>query len=87
MTNPARAWLNRSSLPNGKKLKPAWPSKTTVSIVVMVTNPKTVATITVPDSDSRAAGYISSGIKGSQGPKTKIVNSTHGVKRLLPFST
>ena len=49
------------------------------NIVAIVTNPKMEATIATLIISFLAAGYITRGINGSQGPKTNIVNRTHGV--------
>jgi hypothetical protein len=49
------------------------------SMVPIVQMEKIADTYTTPKVLALAAGYISNGIKGSQGPNTNIVNSTHGV--------
>lgn len=53
---------------------------TAASIVEMVTTPNTAATIATEAILPFAAGYMIRGIRGSQGPKTKIVNRIHGVR-------
>jgi hypothetical protein len=53
---------------------------TTINIVPIVKIEKTAVTQKSVRKLKLAAGYINSGINGSQGPKTKIVNSIHGVK-------
>jgi hypothetical protein len=55
------------------------------SIVGVVKNEKTAVTISIPEMLFWAAGYIKIGINGSQGPSTKITNSTQGVI-LVSFS-
>ena len=54
------------------------------NIVAIVTNPKMEATMATLIISFLAAGYITRGINGSQGPRTKMVNRTHGVT--LPSS-
>lgn len=54
-------------------------SSTDTSIVEIVQILKTPATATIAHGVCTAAGYISSGINGSQGPNTNMMNSTHGV--------
>ena len=66
------------------KLTPQDEAAMMVSIVSMVVNPKTDATRMTPGILCCAAGYMTNGISGSQGPNTKIVNNIHGV-RLLSF--
>jgi hypothetical protein len=58
---------------------------TILNIVAIVTTPKTLITRTRPKILLFAAGYINNGIKGSQGPNTKIVKSIQGV-RFFAFS-
>ena len=77
--------MYRSSRPIGRRFAPKERSITILSIVTIVTTPKTPATSTRPKVLLFAAGYISKGIKGSQGPNTKIVKSIHGV-RFFDFS-
>lgn len=52
---------------------------TIVSMVEMVAIEKTPVTIINPEVLCLAAGYMRSGISGSQGPKMKIVKRIHGV--------
>jgi hypothetical protein len=47
--------------------------------VVIVTIAKRTDTMTAPEKLFLEAGYITNGIRGSQGPKTKIRKSIHGV--------
>ena len=53
-------------------------------IVKIVTTPKMAVTITRLHKLPMAAGYISRGISGSQGPKINIVKRTHGVMLFFP---
>ena len=80
MAAPAMAWVKRSRRPSFAKDTPHAVSITMVSMVPMVTIEKTAATRNVPNMLLSAAGYISSGIRGSHGPNTKIVNNIHGVR-------
>ena len=57
---------------------------TILIMVVIVTTPNTEVTAISPHGLFFAAGYINKGINGSQGPKTKTVKSTHGVKLGFP---
>ena len=72
-----------SIFPKDINLIPFEASRTMPSIVEMVITEKTIITKIKPTVLCLAAGYISIGIKGSQGPKTKIVNKTHGVILML----
>ncbi len=76
---PAIAWVNRSALAIGRKLTPALDKRTTANIVPMVAMPNTHVTANTPSKPFSAAGYISTGIRTSQGPKTNITNSAQGV--------
>ena len=58
---------------------PAQPRATTAVIVASVVSPNTAVTNATSHMCPFAAGYISIGINGSQGPNRKIVNNTHGV--------
>jgi hypothetical protein len=49
------------------------------TIVAMVVRPKIVATSTIAPTLDFAAGYMIKGMRGSQGPNTKIVKRTQGV--------
>lgn len=51
-----------------------------VVIVAKVTSPNTAVTQATASMFPRAAGYMRSGISGSQGPKMKIVKRIQGVK-------
>ena len=80
---PAMACVNRSSLPRGRKLIPNVLTSTMDNIVSIVTNPKTMLIRTRPDMLFCAAGYISIGISGSQGPRMKMTNNIQGVRFFL----
>ena len=54
-------------------------------MVAIVVAPKTPVTNTTPDELLFAAGYISKGINGSHGPKTKIVKRIQGVTFAVAF--
>ena len=54
------------------------------NIVAIVVNPKMEATMATLIILFVAAGYITRGINGSQGPKTNMINRTQGVT--LPSS-
>ena len=75
---PAIACVYLSNLPNLARLIPQEDSKTIPSIVANVVIVKTPTTRNIPEILLFAAGYMSSGIKGSQGPRTKIVNKIQG---------
>jgi hypothetical protein len=77
---PAIAWVYLSIFFIGRNSIPRSTASTTASIVPIVTREKTIVTTTNPKVLSVAAGYIKIGIKGSHGPKTNIVNNTHGVR-------
>jgi len=79
MVPPAIAWVNLSSLLNLTTWTPLTANRTITIIVEIVVIPKTAVTRSIPNRLSSAAGYISNGINGSQGPKTNMVNSTQGV--------
>ena len=89
MTPPARACEYLSSLPSLTKLKPQLDRAMMVSMVRMVASPKAAVTMITPLIECWAAGYMTSGISGSHGPKTKIKNNTQGVifSFSLPFSS
>ena len=55
-----------------------------LSIVEIVTVPKAAVTRTKSPRLPWAAGYMSRGMRGSHGPKKKIIKSTHGVIFLFP---
>ena len=71
---PAITWLYRCTFRKGNKSTPARPTKTAPNITRVVTRPNTLVTATTPEYPSRAAEYITNGISGSQGPKTKMMN-------------
>lgn len=77
---PARAWTYLSRRPRRRKPAPQDETAMIVSMVKMVVKAKTDATRMTPGMLCLAAGYMTSGIRGSQGPKTKIVKSIQGVK-------
>lgn len=79
MASPADAceYLPSFSVDNFES--PMCDSSTIVIIVAIVTSPNAEVTITTPHPLFLAAGYITRGIKGSQGPNTNIVNRIHGV--------
>ena len=52
---------------------------TMVTIVAIVVVPNIAVTRTTCHIWPLAAGYMSNGISGSQGPNRKMVNRTHGV--------
>ena len=80
-------WEKRCTLAKGRKFTPAPARRTAPNIVAMVAVPNTKATRSTPKKLFFAAGYIRMGIKGSQGPKTKIANNAQGVMlvALLPL--
>ena len=82
---PARAWLYRWTFFKGRKSTPARPRKTAANIVAVVTVPKTAVTPIKSKSPPLAAAVIISGISGSQGPKTKMMNKTQGVTALADW--
>ena len=51
-----------------------------LSMVNIVTPPKMAVTKSRPKVSPFAAGYITIGMSGSQGPKIKIVNNIQGVR-------
>ncbi len=53
--------------------------RTAPNIVTIVAEPNTRTTMRTPKKPIFAAGYISMGIKGSHGPKTKMAKSAQGV--------
>ena len=79
IANPAKACEYRSSLCKGNLDKPYDDARTIASMVAIVVSPKTDATRATLSMLFLAAGYMIKGIRGSQGPKTNIVNKTHGV--------
>lgn len=60
-------------------LSPSLKTSTMLIIVAIVTMENNNETNTAPPTLLWAAGYISMGINGSQGPNIKIRNSIHGV--------
>jgi len=76
---PARAWAYRSSFPNLIKLTPHEETAIIVSMVRIVAKPNVTVTKTTPPTLCFAAGYMIRGIKGSHGPKIKIVKRIQGV--------
>jgi hypothetical protein len=55
-------------------------------MVLIVTIEKSTDTITAPLILFWAAGYMTSGIRGSQGPKIKMMKRIHGVVLTASFS-
>ena len=78
-TRPARGPANRPISPdlNAKRLEVA--NHTMNVMVMMVANAKTIVMSANNHRLPAAAGYIKSGMSGSQGPKRKIVKRIHGV--------
>jgi len=60
-------------------LSPSLNASTMPIIVAIVTMEKSTETTTDPAMLFSAAGYIRMGIRGSQGPKTKMRNRIQGV--------
>ena len=85
IVSPANACENRSILPRGNFEMPNDNPITMVNMVASVVIPKTNAIAATEAILASAAGYIRSGINGSQGPKTKIVNRIHGVIFFVSF--
>ena len=81
---PAMACTYLSRRPNRIKLIPQDEAAMMVSMVSMVVKPKTDATKMTPDILCLAAGNMTNGISGSQGPSTNMVKSIQGV-RLASF--
>ena len=79
MVAPAMACVNRSIFPSLTNFRPYEASRTSPSMVSMVTTPKTMDTWATPQELFWAAGYIKIGIRGSQGPRKNMVNSIQGV--------
>lgn len=86
MAAPAKAWLKRASLSLGNRSMTKVETSTTAIMVPMVTRANTAATIDTPQRLCAAAGYIRMGIRGSHGPKIKIINNTQGVTLFLPLA-
>lgn len=83
---PAAACIQRSIPLKRVIRRPSEPRPTTVSIVPIVAAAKTAVTRITEEAPKRAAGYITIGMSGSHGPKTKIVKRTHGVMFAFPGS-
>ncbi len=79
IVKPAIACIYRWRNFIGNIFKPNKGSSTMAIIVRIVVRLKTITTKTTPEVLCLAAGNISKGIKGSQGPNTNIVNNIHGV--------
>jgi hypothetical protein len=71
---------------NFTRLIPLLATRTKTIIVEMRVKPKQAVTIHIPVKLCFAAGYITIGINGSQGPKTNMANSTQGVVFIFPLS-
>ena len=82
IVNPAIACINRSKDNLGSSLIPYTEVITTLIIVKIVTLPKVIVTSTRDDRLAFAAGYMSIGIRGSHGPKRKIIINIQGVNSL-----
>ena len=76
---PARRLLYFSNGFSFILFNPNLKARTIDIIVTIVTIEKRIETRTAPEILFSAAGYITIGIKGSQGPKTNIRNRIHGV--------
>lgn len=83
IARPARACEYRSSLRNGSFESPRNEAQTMASMVPMVVRPNIEATSATVHMLPLAAGYMMSGISGSQGPNTNIVKRIHGVKETV----
>lgn len=79
MTRPAIEWACRSSQWLCTARVPWTSTSTVASMTANVAIRNTLVTAATPSHEDCEAGYISSGMSGSQGPKTKIVNSNQGV--------
>ena len=71
-------WVKRCTFAIGTKLTPALARRTAPNIVPTVVMANTDVTTTRPKRLLCAAGYIKIGIKGSQGPKAKMINRVQG---------
>ncbi len=71
-------WVKRCTFASGRKLTPALARRTAPNIVAMVMTANTLVTTARSKKPLSAAGYMRIGIKGSQGPKTKMINRVHG---------
>lgn len=67
-------------------VKPSLKARTIPIMVAIVTTENRIETRIAPAVLFCAAGYISTGIRGSQGPKIKIRNSIQGVIEGFPVS-
>ena len=84
---PAMAWTYLSRNPSRMKRTPQEAAAMIVNMVKIVVKPKARVTNTTPPMLCLAAGYIRSGMRGSQGPKTKMVKRIQGVSDDLTFSS
>jgi len=82
---PAIAWTYLSKRPKRRKLAPQEETAIMASIVNIVARPKAVATTITPEILCLRAGYMTRGIRGSQGPKTKMTKSIQGVRPAFFF--
>ena len=88
IAEPAIAWLNLPSRAPGNRFKPNDITHTIASIVAIVTAANVIATgMAAQIFICRTAGNINTGINGSHGPKTKIVNSIQGVMFFFAFES
>ena len=76
---PAIRWLYFSTGLRLILFNPSLNASTTDIIVPMVTTENSIETIKAPAILLSAAGYITKGINGSHGPKTKIRKRIQGV--------
>lgn len=72
--NPLKAWEYFSKIPSFNFPNPRYEAITIMTIVPMVITPNTIVTPMRVHQSLRAAGYIRTGIKGSQGPRIKMIN-------------
>ena len=79
IVKPATACMYLSRNFIGSIFNPNKGSRTMAIMVDIVVILNTAATVTTPRVLCLAAGNINNGIKGSQGPKTNIVNNIQGV--------
>jgi hypothetical protein len=82
---PAIAWTYLSKRPSRRKLAPQEETAIITSMVNIVARPKDEATNITPEILCFIAGYMTRGIRGSQGPKTKMTKSIQGVRLAFFF--
>ena len=76
---PAITWAYFSTGLRFILLNPSLKATTIDIIVAIVTIEKRIDTVIAPEILCSAAGYITRGISGSHGPKTKMRNKIQGV--------